>query len=81
MGSAGVASWIAYVSFWGLLLCGWLWDELRPPIIVTFALLWIAGLYGLPHLDTSGAAMFPSYVAVLDIALVLVIFKGDVPLT
>jgi hypothetical protein len=80
MGSAGIASWIAYVAFWGLLLCGWLWDELRPPALVTFAILWIAGFYGLPFLG-SGGAMFPSYVAILDVALVLLIFKGDVPLT
>jgi hypothetical protein len=39
--------------------------------------LWAAGLYGLPYIPY-GAALFPPYVAFLDVALVLVIFKGDV---
>ena len=81
MGSAAVASWIAYVAFWGLLLCGWLWDELRPSTIVTFVVLWVAGFLGLPVLGPTVAAIFPSYMAILDVALVLLIFQGDVPLT
>jgi hypothetical protein len=43
-------------------------------------LLWLAGCFGLPYLP-DGAAMFPPFVAVLDIALVFIIFKGDVRLT
>ena len=80
MGSAAVAAWIAHVAFWGLLLYGWMWGEIGPKGVVLFLLLWIAALYGLPYLLIYGAAMFSSFVAVLDIALVFLIFKGDVRL-
>ena len=46
-----------------------------------FLLLWVAGLYGLPFLFEYGDALFSPFVAVLDIALVFLIFKGDVRLT
>lgn len=48
--------------------------------MVAFLVLWFAGFYGLPYLPY-GAAMFSSFVALLDIALVLLIFRGDVRLT
>jgi hypothetical protein len=48
--------------------------------IAVFLLIWIAGLYGLPHIPF-GEALFSSFVAILDIALVFLIFKGDVRLT
>jgi hypothetical protein len=41
--------------------------------------LWTGGLLGLPHAPYAPArAMFPSFVAILDIALVFLVFKGDV---
>ena len=81
VGSAGLASRIAHVAFWGLLLYGWVWDEIVLRGIMVFVLLWVAGLYGLPYLLEYGAWLFSPYVAVLDIALVFLIFKGDVRLT
>jgi hypothetical protein len=81
MGSAGIAARIAHVAFWGLLFYGWAWEEIDLRGIMVFLLLWVAGLYGLPYLLEYGAALFPPYVAVLDIALVFLIFKGDVRLT
>jgi hypothetical protein len=46
-----------------------------------FVGLWLAGLFGLLMVPYEPArAMFSSYVAVLDIALVFTIFKGDVRL-
>lgn len=43
---------------------------------------WALGAVGLPYVPYEPArAMFPSCVAVLDIALVFMIFKGDVRLT
>lgn len=81
MGSAGIAARIAHVAFWGLLIYGWAWDEIDLTRIVVFLFLWIAGLFGLPYLFEYGAAFFSSYVAVLDITLVFLIFKGDVRLT
>jgi len=81
MGSAGIAARIAQVAFWALLIYGWAWDEIDLTRIVVFMFLWIAGLFGLPYLFEYGAGFFSSYVAVLDITLVFLIFKGDVDLT
>ena len=80
MGSAGIAAWIAHLAFWGLLLYGWTRHELGARAIAVFLLIWIAGLYGLPHIPF-GEALFSSFVAILDIALVFLIFKADVRLT
>lgn len=79
MGSAGIVSLIGHVAFWCLLLYGWAWDELGPRAITVFLLFWVAGFFGFPYLPF-GAWLFSSFVAVLDIALVLWIFKGDVRL-
>ena len=71
---ASVAVW----GFWVLLVVGWWLDELRLRAMAIFVLLWVLGLAGLSSLSL-GAFVLP-YIAVLDIALVLVIFKGDVQL-
>jgi hypothetical protein len=78
--SAGMAAWIAHVGFWVLLAYGWAWDEIGPRGLTAFLVLWIAGYFGLPYVPL-GAAMFFSYVALLDVVLVFMIFKGDVRLS
>jgi hypothetical protein len=80
MGSALIASWIAHAAFWMLLVYGWMWDEIGPRGAAVFLTLWVAGLAGLP-LILGEAAPFSSFVAVLDIALVFLIFKGDLRLS
>jgi hypothetical protein len=80
VGSAGVAGWIAHIAFWVLLAYGWLWDELDARAVAGFLLLWLVGLFGLPYLPYGGS-LFSPFVAVLDVALVFIIFKGDVRLT
>jgi hypothetical protein len=81
-GSPAIAAWIAHLAFWGLMLCGWALGELNLKRLAIFLLLWLAGRMGLPHAPYEPArAMFSSFVAVLDIALVFMIFKGDVWLT
>ena len=72
--------WVAQAGFWILMVLGYLFGELRLAGIVTFAALWLAAIVGFPHVPY-GAALFPPFVALLDIVLVLVIFKGDVKLT
>ena len=79
MGSIAIAGWIAAVAFWFLLIYGWAFDEIRVTGIVIFLGLWFLARFGLPYLN--GAGLFITCVAILDIALVFVIFKGDVPLT
>jgi hypothetical protein len=80
MGSPAIAGLIAHAAFWGLLFYGWACDELSPNGIAVFLLLWLAGLLGLPYAPY-GAALFPPFVAALDIALVFVVAKGDVRLS
>jgi hypothetical protein len=80
MGSAGIAGWIAHIAFWVLLPYGWLCDELGARGVAVFLLLWISGLFGFPLL-ADGGSLFSPFVAVLDVALVFIIFKGDVRLT
>jgi hypothetical protein len=80
VGSPALASWIAHVAFWLLLVYGWMWDEIDAKLAAVFLSLWVAGLFGLPLIFTIGS-FFSSFVAVLDIALVFIIFKGDLRLT
>jgi hypothetical protein len=46
-----------------------------------FVVLWVAGYAGLPRLSASSAPLVTSYVAILDIALVWLVFKSDLRLT
>jgi hypothetical protein len=80
MGSPAVAALIAHFAFWFLLAYGWFWGEIKGRGLAVFLTLWVCGLLGLPYLPF-GTALFSSYVAVLDVALVLAVFKGDVPIT
>ena len=82
MGSPAVAAWIAHLAFWALLAYGLVVQELTPRRLVVFLLLWLGGLLGLSYAPYGPVrAMFSSFVAVLDIALVFTIFRGDVRLT
>jgi hypothetical protein len=81
MGSYGIAAAIAQIAFWIVLVVGLAFGELRWPAAALFVVLWIAGYLGLPRLFGSGDLLMTSYVAVLDIALVFLVFKRDVRLT
>jgi hypothetical protein len=86
MGSAGVAAWMAQVVFGALLLLGLLWGDLGVKRAAWFVALWIAGYFALPLLPFAGVgglagALFSPYVALLDIALVFVVLKGDVKIS
>jgi hypothetical protein len=81
MDSPGLASLIAQCAFWALLVYGWFVRVLSPAQMMGTLGLWIAGFVGLPWIKYLPAHfMFPSYVAVLDIVLVLMIAGGDVRL-
>jgi len=73
IGSPAGAALIAQVAFWGFLLYGWAVGELTLKVVILFTLLWLA--------SRLATAMFSPLVAMLDIALVFIIFKGDVRLT
>jgi hypothetical protein len=76
--SSGIAALIAHVFFWLLLAYGWFWEDLGPVGVTVLLALWAAGFLGLSYL--SYGAVFSSYVAVLDVALVFLVFKGDIRL-
>jgi hypothetical protein len=80
MGSSAVAAWIAHVAFWVLLAIGWISGELGIRGTVIALALWLTAYTGLPFLQY-GSGLFPSFIAVLDIALVFAIVKGDVRIT
>lgn len=75
VGSAAIAGVIAHLAFWVLLLVGW--SELGWRKAIVFVAFWLAGLLGLP-LFPNGGLFFMPLVAILDVALVLLVFKGDV---
>ena len=78
--SAGVGALIAHVAFWVLLAYGWFWEDLGPRGIAVFVALWVGGMYALEWIP-QGPGMFFSWVALLDVALVFLIFKGDIRLS
>lgn len=79
MDSIAIAGLIAVVGFWVLLAYGWAFDELQVRGISIFIALWCVARFGLPLFGAG--AFFITCVAVLDIALVFIIFRGDVPIT
>ena len=79
MGSPAAAAFIAHAAFWALLVYGWIVRELSPRSSVIFVVLWLVACFG-------GAYRpfwlpFSSCVAMLDVALVFVVVKGDVRLS
>jgi hypothetical protein len=81
VGSQGIAAVAAHIAFWVLLVLGVTLGELRWRIAGLLVVLWVGGYVGLPRLFTFGDILVTSYVAILDIVLVFLVFKGDVRLT
>lgn len=81
-GGPVVARLFAHVVFWALVGYGALLGELRLPRIAVLVGLWLAIVFGVPRLVFDPYAMVvAAAVAVLDIALLLMLFKGDIRLT
>jgi hypothetical protein len=80
MGSTVAGGWIAQAAFWSLLARGWATGELGPRGVAVFTTLWIAGFLAIPTAPF-GAGLFTPYVACLDVVLVILVIRGDVPLT
>jgi hypothetical protein len=79
VGSIGIAFWIAHGAFWLLAIIASVVEQ-RVRLAATFVALWLVGYAGSAWL-TYATAWFLSYVAALDVALVLFVFKGDIRLT
>ena len=80
IGPSAVGGFVAVWGFWMLLFLGWVRGELGPAGIAIFLGLWLGGFVGLRYIPSIGS-LFTSYVAALDIALVFIVFKGDVRVT
>jgi hypothetical protein len=80
MGSAGVAAWIAHLVFWILVVWGWATESLSLRGAVIAVVLWLVPFLTLDYVPAA-AGFFSPYVAVLDIGLVFLLFRGDVRLT
>ena len=76
MSSAGVGGWIAHLVFWAVLAGGAVLGELGVRRVGGFVSLWVVDLIALSYFQSP--ELFSPYVAVLDIVLVFVVFKGDV---
>ena len=81
-GTPVVAGFLSQAIFWILVAYGALSGELRPSRVVSFVAVWIGGRIAIPwlFLDPIGT-LVSSFVALLDVALVLMIFKSDIRLT
>ena len=57
------------------------YGELNKKWLAAFVALWAAGYFGLPRLSSYGGLYVTTWIAVLDIALVLLVFKKDIRLS
>ena len=80
MGTPLIAGWIAHIAFWTLLIVGAMSGELQKRSLAVFACLWLLARFGLPYLP-NGDSFFTPVIAILDVVLVFVVLKADVPLT
>jgi hypothetical protein len=81
IGSQAVAAWVAQLAFWVPLTLGIMYGELSRRRAAIVVVLWLLGYLILPRISPFSELFFTSYVAVLDIVLVFIVFKGDVRLT
>jgi hypothetical protein len=78
LGSLSLGSWIAHGAFWVLVVFAASTRAMRRAAICI--VLWVVG-YVVSMSIPQGAMLFTSYVALLDIAMVLMVFKSDIRLT
>ena len=81
VGSLLVGAVVAQLAFWVLLVLGVSHGALKKIGTGVFVLLWLAGYIGLPRITWWTGPFVTSWVAMLDIVLVFIVFKGDVKLT
>jgi hypothetical protein len=79
--TVGVAAWIARLLFVVLLVLAVARQDLGWRGGVIFAALGAFAWFALPYTVPGGGSYVTSALAILDIALVFVVFKGDVRIT
>ena len=80
MGLAGLVPWLAHPMFVILLVAGWVSEEIGRVGLAILIALWLIGWIVFPRVFEMGNMLFPVFVAILDVVLVLIVFKGDVRL-
>jgi hypothetical protein len=78
MGSPFAAALIAQLAFWVLIALGISYGALSKKAAAVFVVFWLAGYIGMPRISYWTGPFVISWVAVLDIVLVFIVFKGDV---
>ena len=78
--SIAIATLIARLAFPILMLLGWVRGEIGLKGTIIFVTLGLGAWVGLPRVFSSGGDFVTSALAVIDIALVFVVFKADVRL-
>ena len=81
VGTPALGAWIAQFAFWVFLILGAFVGELSRRTVVIIVALWALGYFVLPRVPTYGGSFVGPYTALLDIALVWLVFKGDPRLT
>jgi hypothetical protein len=81
MGSPAAAAVIAQIAFWVLIVTGISYGWLSKKAAAIFVVFWLAGYIFLPRISYWTWPLVASWVAVLDIVLVFIVFKGDVRIT
>jgi len=81
VGTPVLAAWVAQLAFWALLVLGVVNGVLTKVGAAVFVVLWSVGYFGFPWLASWAGLFVTPWLAVLDIALVFMIFRGDVKLT
>jgi hypothetical protein len=81
IGTPLLAAWIAQIAFWVLVVLGIFYGSLSKKGAAAFVACWVVGYITLPRIAWWTGAFLTSWVAVLDIVLVFIVFKGDVRVT
>jgi len=71
-GAPVVAAYIAHIAFWALLVVGVLYGAIRTRGGAVFLALWVIGYAALPRFDGNSGFLMTAWLAILDIALVLI---------
>jgi hypothetical protein len=81
MGSIGAAALIARFAFPALLVLGWMRGAVGATVTIILVALAIAAYTVFPRVALGGDGLITTALAVLDIVLVFIVFKGDVRIT
>jgi hypothetical protein len=80
-GTPVIAAFVAQIAFWVLLVIGVFTHVIGTRGAAVFLVLWAIGYAALPRLGAVSEQLVTPWLAMLDIALVFIVFQGDLRLT